>query len=260
MNNFLKKIIIEKQREVGIAKAIELRESITERLSISSKVRSFKDCIRRANSIKLIAEIKYSSPSRGAFGCGLRPERLAKIYEGSGASAISVLTDRGFFGGDILHLSIVKEACSLPVLRKDFIIDEYQVYESKAFGADAILLIPQILPEKRLNQLYSLAGSLGMDIMVEVHSESDLRKAIAIRPDIIGINNRDLKTFRVDLKVTERLIKKIPEDIIKVSESGIRNYKDVQYLRKLGIDAVLVGEIFVRSKDIAKKVRDLMAK
>lgn len=258
MSNFLKNVLKEKHREIEIAKAIELRESITERLSVSGKTRDFKGSIKRTNSIKLIGEIKFKSPSKGRFGCRLKPEDLAGIYEHSGAAAISVLTDRVFFAGNILHLSAVKEACSLPVLRKDFIIDEYQVYESKAFGADAILLIARMLSKKELKNLFFLSAGLDIDVMIEVHSENDLKKAMAIRPEIIGINNRDLETFRIDLKITERLIKKIPKDIVKISESGIRNYKDVRYLRGLGVDAVLVGETFMRSKDVAKRIKQIM--
>jgi indole-3-glycerol phosphate synthase len=184
---------------------------------------------------------------------------LANLYEECGARAISVLTDRKFFGGNISHIAEVRRNVNLPVLRKDFIIDEYQVYESRYFGADAILLIARILGRDQIKSFIYLANKIGMDTVVEVHDEKDLEKALIAGAKIIGINNRDLDTFVVNINNTFRLVPKMPKQIIKISESGIRNNDDITRLRKIGVNAILIGEAFLEAEDIGGKIKEIMS-
>jgi indole-3-glycerol phosphate synthase len=169
-----------------------------------------------------------------------------------------VLTDKKFFSGSILHMNEVKRAIDLPVLRKDFIIDEYQVYESRYFGADAILLIARVLSVDEIKSFMHLAKRINMDVIVEIHDENDLEKALLSSPDIIGVNNRDLDTLEVSIENTLKLIPKIPEEIIKVSESGISSNEDVEKIKKAGVNAVLIGSAFLESGDIGARVREVM--
>ncbi|SHE41499.1 indole-3-glycerol phosphate synthase [Caldanaerobius fijiensis DSM 17918] len=210
----------------------------------------------RNGSIKIIAEIKKASPSKGAIKEDIIPADIARMYEAGGADAISVLTEKKYFLGDDSFIGEVKNAVALPVLRKDFIIDEYQIYQSKVIGADAVLLITAILG-KNLKRYYGLAKSLDLDCLVEVHDEGELDIALETGADVIGINNRNLKDFTVNLKNTEKLIKMIPQNVVKVSESGIRNPDDIKYLRSIGVDAVLIGEALMRSKNIIKSLEEL---
>jgi indole-3-glycerol phosphate synthase len=208
--------------------------------------------------VNLIAEIKKASPSRGIIRGDFNPAKIAMTYQANGASAISVLTDERFFEGRLEHMKTVKEHVSLPVLRKDFIIDEYQIYESVRSGADAILLIAEILSGSELGSFYNLAVSLGLDVLVEVHNEEDVEKALGCQAGIIGINNRDLHTFKVDLAVTQKLLRMIPPGKVRVSESGIKTYEDVMFLKSMGVNAVLIGEAFMEASDIASKMREIM--
>ncbi len=214
----------------------------------------FKEAISGKDKVSLIAEVKKASPSAGVIREDLDPAELASIYEASGASAISVVTDEKFFGGSIEMFQEVCEATSLPVLRKDFIIDDMQIYESKFAGASAILLIVAILEDSELRDFRELAERLGMDALVEVHDEEELRRALKSGATIIGINNRDLKTFEVDIETTLKL--DVPEDVVFVSESGIRDAMDVRRLKGTA-DAVLVGTSILKSDDVAGKVREL---
>lgn len=210
--------------------------------------------LKKQNKIQLIAELKKRSPSKGIIRADFNPAELARICEGAGASALSVLTEEKFFEGKLEYIQFVKEVVSLPVLRKDFIIDEYQILESCAYGADAILLLANMLKPKIIQQFLNLSRDFGMSAIVEVHTEVEL----GIDADIIGINNRDLRTFKVDIRNTERIIAKIPKDKIIISESGISNRKDVEYLQGLGVDAILVGEAIMASSDIKSKVGELL--
>jgi indole-3-glycerol phosphate synthase len=219
---------------------------------------SFKKNIARAHHVNLIAEIKKASPSKGILRADFNPVKIAITYQANGASAISVLTDERFFEGKLEYIKKVKESVSLPVLRKDFIIDEYQIYETVASGADAVLLIADLLSKSELCGFYDLASSLGLDVLIETHKEEDVEKALATEGSIIGINNRDLHTFRVDLSITQKLLRLIPANRIRVSESGIRSYEDVMFLKSLGVNAVLIGEAFMESADIASKIREMM--
>jgi indole-3-glycerol phosphate synthase len=218
--------------------------------------RDFAKAIK-GKGIKIIAEVKKASPSKGVIRKDFKPVEIARTYEANGAAAISVLTEEKHFHGHIDYLREIKDAVSLPLLRKDFIFDEYQIYESRAAGADAILLIASILEGKEINEFIDLSRSLGMDCLVEVHDENELDKVLSTKAKIIGINNRDLKTFKTDVKNTLHLIPKIPNERIIVSESGINSYHDIDLLKRAGVHVFLVGEAIVREKDMGKKLKEL---
>ncbi len=215
----------------------------------------------RGDRIQLIAEVKKTSPSRGVIRPDFNPVEIAQTYASNGASAISVLTEARYFQGNLDHLKDVRNALgnkSLPLLRKDFICDPYQVYESRAYGADSLLLIVAILTPEKLEALLGLSHELKMSCLVEVHNEAELEIALRSGARIIGINNRDLQTFTVDLAVTERLRPLIPPDRIVVSESGIKDRNDIESMRKWGVDAVLIGESLMSAPDIAAKMKELL--
>jgi len=220
--------------------------------------RDFGAAVRQPG-VSLIAEIKRASPSRGLLRPDLDPVALAREYESGGASAISVLTDEHFFQGSLDHLRAVRQSVSLPVLRKDFILDPYQIYEARAAGADAILLIVAALDDDALQSLHRLAAELGLAALVEVHNAAELGRALCVGPSIIGVNNRDLQTFEVTLDTTARLRPLIPVGIALVSESGVHTRQDVARLELLGVDAILVGEALVRAPDAGNKMRELIA-
>jgi indole-3-glycerol phosphate synthase len=203
----------------------------------------------------VIAEVKRASPSRGVITGDFVPAEIGKAYECGGADAISVLTDEQFFAGSNEHLKSVRRSIALPVLRKDFVIDELQVVQSRAMGADAILLIVRLLDDDTLRAWRELAASMGMDALVEVHDENEVRRAVDSGATLIGVNNRDLSTFGVDLGTSERLCSLIPSDVVKVSESGILAPEDASRMFRAGYDAVLVGEGLVASEDRAAAVR-----
>jgi len=211
--------------------------------------------------IQLIAEVKKASPSRGIIRADFNPVEIAKIYASSGASAISVLTEAKYFQGSLNHLRDVRNALvnkRLPLLRKDFLSDPYQIYESRTYGADSLLLIVAILTPKKLEELLGLSHQLGMSCLVEVHNETELEIALNSRAKILGINNRDLNTFNVDLATTRRLRPLIPKDRIVVSESGTKNRSDMEKLKKWGVDAALIGESLMSEPDIAAKMKELL--
>ena len=208
--------------------------------------------------VRLIAEVKQASPSRGVLRPDFNPVELAKEYALGGAAAISVLTEVNYFGGSIDHLAAIREAVSLPLLRKDFIFSPYQVYESRAYGADALLLIVAILEQEQLEGLLSLSHSLGLKCLVEVHNEDEVVRALRSGAKIIGINNRDLTTFDVDINTTRRLRPLLPREQIVVSESGIGSRRDVEKLKEWGVNAVLIGEALVTADDIQTKMRELI--
>ncbi len=210
-------------------------------------------------SPRLIAEAKKASPSKGLLRPEFDPAGLARAYAAGGAAALSVLTERHFFQGDPAYVRAAKAAAPLPALRKDFLFDPYQVVEARAIGADAVLLIVAILEGELLGELLSLATSLGLAVLVEVHDEPEVERALAAGARIVGINNRDLRTFRVDLAATGRLRALIPPECLVVSESGIGSPSDVARLREWGVDAMLVGESLVRAGDVAARVRELLA-
>jgi len=214
----------------------------------------------RGDAIRLIAEVKKASPSRGVIRPDFDPVEIARIYAGNGAAAVSVLTEAKHFQGSLDHLKDIRKALpdKIPLLRKDFIVDPYQIYESRASGADSLLLIVAILKPEKLQELLQLSHELNMSCLVEVHDEAEVEIALKSQAKIIGINNRDLNTFGVDLATTERLHPLIPRDRIVVSESGIKERADIEKLSRLGIDAVLIGESLMSAPDIAAKMRELL--
>jgi len=256
----LNQIIENKRQEVKRAKEkkpLEALKEEAERSRSGSKQGYFKSEISKPHKIHLIAEIKKASPSAGIIREDFRAEEIASLYETNGASAISVVTDEHFFMGSLSYIPLVKRRVSIPVLRKEFLIDEYQIYESVAAGSDAALLIATLLSKEELRRYLDIGAEYGLDFLVEVHSEEDTEKAMAAGARIIGVNNRDLRNFKVDIKATPRLLKLIPDGIVTVSESGIHKAEDILYLRSLGINAVLIGEALMASKDIAAKIKEL---
>lgn len=253
-------IVAQKKKEVLQQKRLFPQEEIISRLtSVHINKRSFKQALDDVG-IRLIAEVKKASPSKGLLCPNFNPLALACCYEENGAAAISVLTDVEFFQGSLEYLKIVKANTKLPVLRKDFLIDPYQLYEAKLYGADAVLLIAAILNKCELSSFLQLSRELDLDALVEVHSTQELEIALSCGADIIGINNRDLKTFKTDLQLTFDLINEVPDGCLLVSESGISTSQHVQKLEAAGVDAVLVGEALVTSADVALKVRELVGR
>jgi indole-3-glycerol phosphate synthase len=253
MDSRLAQILAEKRKEVARLKRWWIPRNRDNDLG---SIRDFKSAL--SGKTNLIAEIKFSSPSAGIIRDQEDPIAIARIYEKAGAASISLLTDTRFFGGYLRYLPRVKRATSLPIVRKDFLIDEIQVRESFQWGADAILLIARIVSREKLNTLLGMCQDFGMASLTEVHDRNDLDKALECGADIIGINNRDLDTFRVDLAVTLRLAPLVPTGHIIVSESGIRNGEDVQALQKAGVQSILVGTALMKSEDIGKKARELI--
>ncbi|GAA4077445.1 indole-3-glycerol phosphate synthase TrpC [Amphibacillus indicireducens] len=220
---------------------------------------SFIERCQANDQLKVIAEFKRASPSKGTINAKLDPKEQAQIYQELGASMISVLTDRQFFQGSYQDLAQVKQTVELPILNKNFIIDEIQIDHAYSYGADLILLIVASLTEERLKQLYDHAKKLGLEVLVEVHDESELKAAQAIGAKLIGVNNRDLKTFKVDLAVTERLTQLINHDReILISESGLQTADDVARVKQAGAKAILVGETLMRSADLEKTFQDML--
>ncbi|WP_446899606.1 indole-3-glycerol phosphate synthase TrpC [Clostridium sp. LBM24168] len=239
-------IVEVKHKELEIRKKNKTLEGIIDEIHMIDNAKSsdFKGALLK-NNISIIGEIKKASPSKGIIVQDFHPEDIAGIYEGLDINAISVLTEEDYFMGKDEYLKAVKSIVSKPVLRKDFIIDEYQIYESKLLGADAILLIVRILGDK-LDEFYKLTSNLGLQCIVEVHDKNELDIALDICPQIIGINNRNLEDFTVNLKNTEDLIKYIDKDTVVVSESGMATLEDFRYIKSLPVDAVLIGEGFMR--------------
>jgi indole-3-glycerol phosphate synthase len=254
----LDKILSTKKREVARHKKAVRLSSLLECIARRQAPLAFAEALK-GDGIKLIAEVKKASPSKGILRLNFDPIALAKTYAENGAAAISVLTDAEYFQGSPEHLTAIRRAVSLPLLRKDFIYDEYQVYESAAYGADALLLIAAILEPKQLEKLMAVSRSLRLGCLVEVHDENELKIALDAGAEIIGINNRNLKTFEVDLNTTRRLLPYIPENKIVVSESGINQREDIKKLENWGVDAVLVGEALVTASNILKKMKELMS-
>jgi indole-3-glycerol phosphate synthase len=268
--NILDKIVEQKKIEVAklparIIAAGDLRDAMLEH----GERRDFFAALKtpRVGDIGLIAEVKKASPSLGVICHDFDPVRIAKEYEAAGASCLSVLTDEQFFQGSLDYLRQIRAAVQLPLLRKDFIIDERQILEAIEWGADAILLIVAILSDEQLQKFHSLAIEVGLAVLVEVHDEEELERALKISPALIGVNNRNLKTFKVDLATTERLAAKMEDGRWKmgktsapllIAESGIHTRADVERVKKCGASAILVGESLVKNGDIKTKVRELI--
>ncbi len=250
----LEEIIKHKHVEVADRQARESLTAIRQAALASPQVRSFVP----RQPTAMIAEVKRRSPSRGMLTEKLEPVKQARAYERGGASAISVLTDEQYFGGSFEDLAVVRAAVELPVLCKDFVVTPYQVYEARARGADLLLLIVAAMPESDLIELFGCIRDLGMQALVEVHDQHDLARAIAVGADLIGINNRDLTDFSVDMLTTEYLAPLIPDGITIVSESGIENRNDVERVVRAGAHVVLVGETLMRSADSAATIAELL--
>lgn len=258
--DILKKIVARKREEVAERAAQRPLSELADALAVAEPVRGFASALLREaqrGAPAIIAEIKRASPSKGVLREDFRPAEIAASYAGAGATCLSVLTDRDFFQGDERYLQEARRACCLPVLRKDFIIDAYQVYEARAIGADCILLIAACLSDAQLSELNDLAEQLDMDVLIEVHSASELDRALQAPGRLIGVNNRDLRNFDVDLATTLELVPRIPSSRLLVTESGIHAREDVACLRAAGVGAFLVGEAFMRAPDPGAALRDL---
>jgi indole-3-glycerol phosphate synthase len=252
----LNKIVAEKKYEVEQQKLSLPLSALKERPRQKAPL-DFAHVLS-GDSVKLIAEVKKASPSKGVLCPDFDPVALAKTYAQGGAAAISVLTETNHFQGSLEYLAAIREEVSIPLLRKDFIFDQYQVYESASYGADALLLITAILSQEQLEELLALSHSLGLRCLVEVHNENELEKALLGGAEIIGINNRDLNTFTVDINTTRRLRPLIPRERIVVSESGIKNRDAIKKLKEWGVNAMLVGEALVTAENIPAKMEELI--
>ena len=264
--NILDTIVEQKKHEVAKLPATAVTvASLQNALNQRGDWRDFNGALRhpRRGSVALIAEVKKASPSAGVICPDFDPVRIAKQYEAAGASCLSVLTDEKFFQGSLHYLKQIRAAVKLPLLRKDFIIDERQILEAVEWGADAILLIVAILSDAELKHFHELATGAGLAVLVEVHDEAELERALVLQPQLLGVNNRNLKTFTVDLATTERLGEELfhharREDTLLVAESGLHNRADVDRVARAGAGAILVGESLVRHGDIAAKAAELI--
>ena len=252
----LDRILEVKRSEILAAKKHLSQAQLEDLVRAASTPRDFIGALR-AKKPAVIAEIKRASPSRGVLRASFDPAAIARSYEKGGAACLSVLTDEQFFQGSAEHLGAAREACSLPVLRKDFVIDPYQVYEARAMGADCILLIAACLSGAQMAELEALAQGLGMAVLVEVHDAGELELALRLNTPLIGVNNRNLKTFETRLETTLELLPRVPRGRIVVAESGILARPDVARLRCAGIDAFLVGEAFMRAPDPGQALAEL---
>lgn len=254
---FLEKVAVEKRAEVTASREKQPLEKLKAMASNQEDGRSLVQALAQPG-VRIIAEVKKKSPSAGDLGCRLSPTELARAYESAGASAISVLTDGPHFGGSLADLTDVKNATSLPVLRKDFIIDEYQLYEAKAAGADAVLLIAALLSPEELSALLETARAIGLDALVEVHDEEDLEKALATDARLIGINCRNLRTLEVDTKTFFEMAHRVPGNRLIVAESGISSNRELRALASAGFAGALIGSSLTKSADPAEKLKELI--
>jgi indole-3-glycerol phosphate synthase len=258
---FLDKIVAAKQREVADLKRSFSLPEAEKQISGLAACRGFEKALAegsRRRNIGLIAEVKKASPSKGLIRPDFHPVSLAEAYARAGTDCISVLTDADHFQGSNEYLKAVRQAVDVPLLRKDFTIDERQIYEARLIGADAVLLIAAILTNEQLKQFLALSKELGLDALVEVHDQAELERVLELDTKLIGINNRNLHTFVTDLKTTEQLIRHIPKGITIISESGISSQADMAYLESVGSHAVLIGEHFMRQPVVEQAVHDLM--
>ena len=260
MATVLDEILAHKRGEVDRRKRIRPPAAVRDSAERQSAPRGFVNALRQragAGKAAVIAEIKKASPSKGVIRADFDPPAIARGFEAAGAACLSVLTDEKYFQGGDACLQAARNAVALPVLRKDFTIDAYQVYEARALGADCILLIVSALHTRELRSLADLAAGLGLDVLMEVHNREELESALSLQPPLIGINNRNLKTFETSLATTFDLLHAIPEDVTVVTESGIHQKSDVQAMLGRGVRAFLVGEAFMRAEDPGAALREL---
>lgn len=257
----LDRILIDKRAEVAACKeAVPLAE-LQRRVPSSSETRSLADALARSGKAsRVIAEVKKASPSKGLIREDFDPVEIARGYEAAGARGISVLTDEKYFQGRLEYLTAIREVVGIPLLRKDFIVDPYQIWEARVAGADAILLILAAFSDDgALADLSALAGELGLDVLWEVHDTAELDRLLPLGPRIVGINNRDLRTFEVSLETTRTLLPRLPEGVVSVSESGFSRREELDQLQEWGVDAFLIGETLMRAPDPEQALRDLLA-
>ena len=260
MPTILDKIVATKKQEIAAAKQARPLAELESQLNSAPPVRDFFTPLAAPGPIKLIAEVKKASPSKGIIRADFNPVEIARAYEQSGATCISVLTDESYFQGSLAYLTAVRQQVTLPVLRKDFLIDEYQLVEARVAGADAVLLIAECLDDCGLRSLHNRAIDLGMTPLVELYEPENAQRVVEAGAVLIGVNNRDLRTFEVDLNHTLRMQSQLPDECTLVGESGIAGRADVQFLENGGVDAMLVGEQLMRQPDIGAGVRELLGR
>jgi indole-3-glycerol phosphate synthase len=258
VSTILDTIVAHKRREIAAARAHTPEKELENRLQGASAPRDFRAALERTPGVAVIAEVKKASPSAGVLRQDFDPVAIARTYADHGAAAISVLTDEPFFQGRLSYLTAIREAVRLPALRKDFILERYQLLEARAAGADAVLLIAEILDPGQLGLLLRQAQELGLQALVELYDRDNLQPVIDSGAGVIGVNNRDLRTFTTRLEHTLDLAPAVPKDRCLVSESGIRTREDVVHLQAAGVKAVLVGETFMRAADIGAKLREMI--
>lgn len=247
--SFLTRIVSHKREELAHAQKKLPFATLQQMAQTQTAPRDFRQVLTSGKTIAVIAEMKKSSPSAGVLREDFNPAALAKTYAANGAAALSILTDEKFFGGNVENLQKARAVCTAPILRKDFILHPYQIWEARAFGADAVLLIVAMLDRTQLFELLLAAAESGMQALVEVHNQAELDRALLAGVNLIGINNRDLQTFEVKLEVTERLSELIPSSCVRVAESGIKSRSDVKRMAACGVEAVLVGSHLMRQAD-----------
>lgn len=263
--DILKKIILRKEQEINDRKTLVTQDQLMEQALASllnNSVRGFVNSMQQrldTQQAAVIAEVKKASPSKGVIREDFKPAEIAKSYEKGGASCLSVLTDIDFFQGSDEYLKQARAACNLPVIRKDFIVDTYQVYEARAMGADCILLIVAVLSDEQISTLYQLALDLKMDVLIEVHDEAELQRSLPLGATLVGINNRNLRNFDTSLQTTINLLEQIPDDRIVVTESGIHSSADIKLMRDNNVNAFLVGEAFMRAPEPGEELNKLFA-
>ncbi len=261
MKNILEEIYQHKLVEVRNRKKELSVQQICERTKCLEKPRDFFAALKAKDfrsEVGLICEIKKASPSHGIIREDFNHLQIAQDYKTGGATCLSILTDEKYFQGSNQYLQEVRQSCDLPILRKDFMVDTYQIYEAKMLGADCILLIVAMLDDQKLAELEQCAFDSGLSVLIEVHSEEELQRASKLKSKLLGINNRDLKTLKVDVKTSLLLCEQVPDDYVLVSESGIKDTLDVKLLQEAGINCFLIGEHFMRQKNIVKAVQDIL--
>jgi indole-3-glycerol phosphate synthase len=257
MNDILARIVVSKRREIAEARGHVTEAELERRLSRAPPARDFRAALDKPGTVQIIAEVKRASPSAGVLRAEFDPAAIARIYERHGAAAISVLTDTPFFQGELSHLATIRATVTPPLLRKDFILERYQLLEARLAGADAVLLIAECLPEASLPGLLHQSAELGLQALVELYDPENLPRVLDSGARLIGVNNRDLRTFVTRLEHTLELASRVPSDCCLVSESGIRSRRDVLRLQEAGVRAVLVGETLMRTADMGAKLDEL---
>jgi indole-3-glycerol phosphate synthase len=258
--NILDEIVAAKRRELAATRQARPLAVVERAVESAPPVRDFTAALRQHGPVALIAEVKKASPSAGLIRADFDPVDIARIYEANGTACISVLTDEPYFQGKLEYLTQIRAAVDVPVLRKDFILDEYQVFEARAAGADALLLIAECLSDAELGRLYALTKSLGMEALIEIYDAVNVDRVLTVAPRLVGVNNRNLRTMVTDLEHSLRIRERVPKNVVFVSESGIKTPEHVRTLAENGVDAMLVGESLMKQPDIGLAVRTLLSR